>query len=69
MGPVRKVAAAGVAAAFMFVAIGADPGAAAKKPKSCTLLSTAQMTKVIAVTVTGPDITGTQGIACSFNID
>jgi hypothetical protein len=68
MGLVRKVVAVGVAAGVALLATAALPAAAAKKPKSCTLLTNAQMTKVTGATVTGPDITGTGGIACSFNI-
>jgi hypothetical protein len=68
MRTARKLAAVIGVVTIALAVVATDVADAATKPKSCTLLKPSQMSKVLGDEVTGPDITGTSGTACSFNI-
>jgi hypothetical protein len=45
-----------------------DAAGAAKRPKSCTLLTAKQISKVLNADVTGPNGAGTLDIACDYDV-
>lgn len=53
---------------FALVGIFAGSAPAAKKPKSCTLLTASKISKVLDQPVSGPGEAGTLDIACDFDI-
>ena len=68
MGTRNRVQVVVVAMVVALVLAGAGPAVAAKKkPKSCTLLKSAQISEVIEGEVTGPNGSGTFD-ACDFDV-